>query len=167
MRVQSAYAFGPLFLLWRGRGAGMRNEEFGMRNLGSGQSEKRALGNRFWVTKRENIPIWRWFFEKTGIFLRFGQVFTKKGVDKWLAFSYNNIAFIAGAVCANVKSILGGITQLARVPGSYPVCRRFKSYYRHQYQCSESVAGHACNSKRCEALQDFLSIWYMARWSSG
>ena len=35
-------------------------------------------------------------------------------------------------IYADFDSINGGIAQLARAFGSYPKCRRFKSYFRYQ-----------------------------------
>ena len=53
-------------------------------------------------------------------------IFFKKGIDKSRFVCYNTQARERSA------QEYGGIAQLARAPGSYPVGRRFKSHIRYQ-----------------------------------
>ena len=59
----------------------------------------------------------------------------KKSVDKWFFAYYNKQAFEREQftyVGMDVVYIYGGIAQLARVLGSYPIGRRFESHCRYQ-----------------------------------
>ena len=55
--------------------------------------------------------------------------FFKKGIDKWYFVCYNIQA--RERHVSEVQKKHGGIAQLARAPGSYPVGRRFKSHFRY------------------------------------
>ena len=66
-------------------------------------------------------------------FLQFLFKKLKKALDKSGLIYYNHHCYFCGSY------INGGIAQLARAFGSYPKCRRFKSYFRYQWPGGQEV----------------------------
>ena len=100
----------------------------------------------------------KYFFKKD---LLKNKNFLNKSIDKREIIYYNQQAFEKKAIAfvgMYVVHIYGGIAQLARVLGSYPIGRRFESHCRYQFQHTYL---HKVFHKRA------LSPSYMARWSSG
>ena len=63
----------------------------------------------------------------------FYKYFFEKGLTNQRMYTIITIAAFCGSY------INGGIAQLARAFGSYPKCRRFKSYFRYQWPGGQAV----------------------------